>query len=174
VPISWLFVTLLSIVVLAAGCAAPISAFLNRDIRTDTASFGTSGPRHIVISSTGERRMVFFSDNRRVCPENFPDASRSFDTKSSIDISGTLPSVDSKELKLKLEDAIKTALITTYTRTEASDIVGRLGAILCVAYLNAALTENEYNALVMKLVADSMEYLKIRARSQGAVTPAPK
>ena len=57
----------------------------------------------------------------------------------------------------------KTALTVTNTRTEASDIVGRLGAIICVGYLNEAIGLNEYNNLIKSLVTMSTEYLNIKA-----------
>lgn len=154
------FLTALCVMMGTSGCTSQISAVLNRDLRTDTASFGRSGPHHIVISTTGERRMAFFSQKGRLCPENFPDASRSLDTKSTIDVSGKLP--DASDLKAKIEDAFKTALTVTNTRTEASDIVGRLGAIICVGYLNEAIGLNEYKDLIKSLVTMSTYYLMIK------------
>lgn len=139
------------------GCASQISAWLNRDIRTDTVKIrDPDGPkhRHTVISTTGERRIVFFSEKGRICPENFPDASRSFTAKSDIEV---------KDISSK--DSIETKLEKTNDRKESADLVGRLGAIVCVAYLNDVLNDCEYAELIKTLVNESMAYLKKRAES---------
>lgn len=158
-PHLWKIAALL-IAILTSGCASQISAYFNRDLRTDTANFGDKGKVHTVMAVTGERRMVFFADNGRVCPENFPDVSRSFDAKSVLELPGK--AVGDKATTAKLDDSIKTSLTITNTRTEASDIIGRLGAIICVAYLNESLTPAEYKAEVNNLVKESLNYLKQR------------
>ena len=144
-----------------SGCAAEISAALNRDLRTDTVTVADSATGQSktfkILTVTGERRMTYFAPDGRMCPENFPDVGRSTEAKSVLDVpiattvsSGTV----------KLDDSFKTALLKTNERTESADMIGRLGAIICVAYLNGAIKEPEYARLVNMLVTGSVDRLK--------------
>lgn len=148
-------------VALLGGCSSQISAIFNRDLRTDTVSFGqTDG--YVIVSTTGERRMAFFSKDGRVCPENFPDVGRALNAKS--DIQATPPGASSAA---RLTDQFETNLTVTNQRSEAADIVGRMGAIICVAYLNGAITPSEYRAMVDQLLKGAVVRVQ-QARSEPA------
>jgi len=142
------------IAIFLSGCAAQLSAVLNRDLRTDTVSFNEASS-HVIVSTTGERRMVFFARDGRVCPENFPDVGRALDTKT--DIHGPVPGGSGT---VQLTDQFKTTLTLTNQRSESADIIGRLGAIICVAYLNGAITPSEYAKMVDELLKGSIVRLK--------------
>jgi hypothetical protein len=143
------------------GCAAEISAALNRDLRTDTVTVTDPTTRQTrtykTISVPGERRLTFFAPDGRVCPENFPDVGRSTEAKSTIDLPIATPASAGV---IKVDDAFKTALLKTNDRTESADMIGRLGAIICVAYLNDAISKVQYGDLVTLLVNGSVDRLK--------------
>jgi len=144
-----------------AGCAAEISAALNRDLRTDTVTVTETAagqPQTFkILTVTGERRMTYFAPGGRMCPENFPDVGRSTEAKSVLDVPiATAVSTGT----VKVDDSFKTALSKTNERTESADIIGRLGAIICVAYLNGAIEPSDYARLVEMLVKGSVDRLK--------------
>ncbi len=143
------------------GCAAQLSAILNRDLRTDTITVTDLEKQRVrtymTVSVPGERRLTFFAPDGRVCPENFPDVGRSTEAKSTIDLPIATPASAGV---IKVDDAIKTALLKTNDRTESADMIGRLGAIICMAYLNHAIDEKEYGKLVTLLVTGSVDRLK--------------
>jgi hypothetical protein len=137
-------------VTLMGGCSSQISAIFNRDLRTDTVSFGQTDS-YVIVSTTGERRMSFFAKDGRMCPENFPDVGRALNAKT--DIQATPPGTSSAA---RLTDQFETNLTVTNQRSEAADIIGRMGAIICVAYLNGAITPSEYRAMVDRLLQGSL------------------
>ena len=143
------------------GCAAELSAILNRDLRTDTITVTDPATRQVrtytTVSVPGERRLTFFAPDGRVCPENFPDVGRSTEAKSTIALPIATPASAGV---IKVDDAFKTALLKTNDRTESADMIGRLGAIICMAYLNHAIGTEEYGKLVTLLVTGSVDRLK--------------
>lgn len=101
--------------------------------------------------------MTYFAPNGRMCPENFPDVGRSTEAKSVLDL--PITSTGSPSV-IKVDDSFKTALLKTNDRTESADMIGRLGAIVCVAYLNGAIDEAKYAELITLLMTASVERLK--------------
>jgi len=144
----------MAVSLMVTGCTAELSTMLNRDLRTDTVSFREQDA-FVVVSTTGERRSTFFKVNGQFCPENFPDVGRA--TNAKTDIQGPLPGITGTA---QLHNQFATTLTQTNQRSESADIVGRLGAIICVAYLNGAISPSEYAKMVNDLVSASIVRIK--------------
>lgn len=126
--------------VLLSGCAAaPFTAVFDRTVRTDSIRPSwLHDPQLYAMSVTGERRIVFVSeDAKTVCAEPLPDAARAVKAESVLAAPAVLLSqgADGK-MEAKTTERFETALTKTHERTELSELVGRLGALACMAYLN--------------------------------------
>ncbi len=121
------------------GCgAAPITAIFERTVRTDTIRpTWFHDPDSYVLSVTGERRVVLASaDGKTVCVEPLPDVARAVDTASKVDVTVNAPAAPDPKLVSKLDEVFKTSLTKTFDRRASGDILGRLAALACFAYLN--------------------------------------
>lgn len=172
--------------VLLSGCAAaPFTAVYDRSVRTDTIRPSWfRDPQLYAMSVTGERRIVFVSeDAKTVCAEPLPDAARAVKTESALTVPALLLSTGADgKMEAKTVDKFETGLTKTHERTELSELVGRLGALACMAYLNQvgafpetadrAKALKTYDARVNKIIEGALEAAK--ATAHGALAQAAK
>ncbi len=147
-PLMLLCLTLLS------GCAAEITAVMDRAFRTDTFEELRVSASTVV----GDRRLILVRPRRIeardpvVCAESLPDATRSVTTTSSAQLKAGDPAAVSRT-ELEIKDAFATALLQTFVRTELAEVSRNLSWQVCLAYANGAITEIEYQEL-MKIIIE--------------------
>jgi hypothetical protein len=159
---------------LLTGCgSAPLTALFDRSVRTDTLRPTLfHNPDAYVLSITGERRlMIATADGRTICAEPLPDVARAVDTNSKIDVSVTPTGPMDPKLAGKLEDAFKTSLTKTFDRRASIDMLGRLGALACMTYLNGIAAGDRgayaaYQASMRAIIAGGIEAMKLEAQQR--------
>ena len=161
-----------------AGCASTINAIANMPITSDHIEGEgeklktLSGDRRlvrvspeIVTLASGETRTTY-----RICAETQADAISARSARTDVNITG----------RGSIADASYEQLLLTYARTETSDVVRQLSWQLCNAWVNQAISPQQYREQLFALQSQAMEVLAARARptpppppTPGATTPPP-
>jgi hypothetical protein len=107
-----------------------------------------------VTSSAGETHTTY-----RICAETQADAISARSARTDLNITG----------RGSVADAAYEQLLLTYSRTETSDVVRQLSWQLCNAWVNHAITPEQYQQQLFALQSQAMNVLAARA----GLTPHP-
>jgi hypothetical protein len=144
------------------GCAGVVTAFKNDPLQAYPADQAS------VYAMTGDRRtavMMSKDSPYRFCAESLPDAVAAFSASSKASLG-----IDGKG-NAAIEDAAVAGLLQTFQRTEIAEVFRQLGWNTCLAWAQGAITQEEYHALLSKMVAGGLEVMAKRA-SQAQVLQA--
>jgi hypothetical protein len=158
------------------GCASTITAVADRPVTSDKYVFAkdsnktqkVSGDRRFVriyqkldFETDGEGNVLYDKDKKQIpskpwfiCIEPHADAIGSKGASSAFAIAD----------RGSMTDAVKTALLQTFERTQAADIVRRLPYVACEAFLNSPMEPSDkvsYQKRIDRIIDGSLEFLTL-------------
>jgi len=171
----------LRVAVLAAVCCLCSCAHekANPVIRDSVWYGGIFRDTTDVFSLTAERRMVVLRTTKndsgkgsdtRYCAEPPPDVAESLTSALRIALEANLKQQSQGEAagKVDIEKFLSTDVIQLYQRAHAVQYMRDGLAALCQAYLNGALTSEDYKCELQKHMAKSAELLQAEITQGGA------
>ncbi len=149
------------------GCAGYLNAWTNDPFQRHKIKGST------VYTMTGDRRTAIVNDknsNMRYCAESLPDGISALASSSTANIKA-------EGLKggagggLDFSDKNAVSLMQTFQRTEIAELSRQLGWSTCLAWMQGAISDAQYHAILKDIVTGSIEVMKTRA-SQAQLAPA--
>jgi len=154
------------------GCASVVTAWKNDPLQ----AYSVKQPS--IYAMTGDRRTAVFSDRNstlKYCAESLPDAVAAFAAASSAKAKAEgLKGGAGGEIGFSEQTAV--ALLQTFQRTEIAELSRQLGFNTCLAWAQGAITNEQYGALLVKIVDGSIDVMKERSKQkpESLVTELPK
>jgi len=151
---------------LIQGCAGYLNAWTNDPFQRHKIKGST------VYTMTGDRRTAIVNDknsNVRYCAESLPDGISALASSSTANIKA-------EGLKggagggIDFSDKNAVSLMQTFQRTEIAELSRQLGWSTCLAWMQGAISDEQYHAILKDIVAGSIEVMKTRA-SQAQIAP---
>lgn len=120
------------------------------------------------MTVTGERRLEFIApkgSNLRMCAESLPEVSSAVAAAT-----GASANIVDKGAA-SVNDAFKTALLQTFTRTEIAEVLRQMGWQACQAWAQGALDDAQYREQLAKIIDAGIKVVELRASQPLSAAP---